>query len=128
LKRARTTEFGDFWHHGSPISIHERLGNAWWAWMAWIFTLEEAAVYIGQKSSHIEHRNGEIVMPMTLCVRAMLLAYAIECAFKGLWVKNGNKIVMGGKYVGVAGAKDHDLMQRDFWTKHAEQDNKPDLR
>ncbi len=111
LKRTLTTEFGDFWHRGSPSSVHERLGNAWWAWMAWVFTLEEAAAYIGQRLSHIEGRNGEVVMPLTLCVRAMLLAYAIECALKGLWVRNGNKIVMGGRYVGVTGAKDHDLMQ-----------------
>jgi hypothetical protein len=50
-------------------------------------------------------------MPLTLCVRAMLLGYAIECALKCLWVKKGNKIVANGKYVGVPGAKDHDLMQ-----------------
>jgi hypothetical protein len=30
---------------------------------------------------------------------------------KGLWVKNGNNIVVNGKYVGVAGANDHNLIQ-----------------
>lgn len=79
--------------------------------MAWAFTLEEAAADIGQRSSHIENRNGEVVMPLVLCVRAMLLGYAIECALKGVWVKNGNKIVMNARYVGVTGAKDHNLIQ-----------------
>jgi hypothetical protein len=111
LKTTRTTEFGNIWTDGNPKSVHERLGNAWWAWMAWVFTLEETATYIGERSFHIEDRKGEVVMPLALCVRAMLLGYAIECALKGLWVKKGNKIVIDGKYARVAGAKDHDLMQ-----------------
>jgi len=41
----------------------------------------------------------------------MLLGYAIECAFKGLWVKKGNKIVQGGRYVGVPKCQDHNLVQ-----------------
>jgi hypothetical protein len=110
LKRTRTTELGDFWRDGSPNSVHERLGNSWWAWMIWVFTLEQAAAYIGQRSFHVEHQNGQVVMPLTLCVRAMLFGYAIECALKGLWVKKGNKIVLNGKYVGVSGSKDHDLV------------------
>lgn len=79
--------------------------------MAWVLTLEETAECIGQSYSHIQARSGEVVMPLPLCVRAMLLGYAIECALKGLWVKSGHKIVAVGKYVGVAGAKDHDLTQ-----------------
>ncbi len=111
MRRTRATEFGDFWRSGSPTSVHERLGNAWWAWMVWVNTLEETAECIGQSSSHIQGHNGEVMMPLTLCVRAMLLGYAIECALKGLWVKDGHKIATGGRYVGVTGAKDHDLMQ-----------------
>lgn len=111
MRKTLSTEFGDFWKDGSPGSVHERLGNAWLAWMAWVFTLEESAAYIGERSFHIERPNGEVVMPLTLCVRAMLLGYAIECGLKGLWVKKGNKIVQGGKYVGVAKCRDHDLVQ-----------------
>jgi hypothetical protein len=110
LNRTRATELGDFWRVGAPDSSHELLGNAWWAWMVWVFTLEETAECIGQNYSHIK-RSGEVVMPLALCVRAMLLGYAIECALKGLWVKSGHKIVAVGKYVGVAGTKDHDLTQ-----------------
>jgi hypothetical protein len=79
--------------------------------MAWVFTLEESAACIGERSFHIVRPNGEVVMPLTLCVRAMLLGYTIECALKGLWVKKGNKVVQNGKYVGVGRGQDHDLVQ-----------------
>jgi hypothetical protein len=111
LGRILRTELSDFWRDGSPGSVHARLGNAWWAWMAWVLTLEESAACIGEREFHIESPNGEVVMPLTLCVRAMLLGYAIECALKGLWVKKGNKVVENGKYVGVGKGKDHDLVQ-----------------
>ena len=32
-------------------------------------------------------------------------------ASKGLWVRNGNKLIDGGKYLRVPGARDHDLVQ-----------------
>lgn len=48
---------------------------------------------------------------MTLCVHAMLIGYAIECALKGLWVKKGHMLVDRGRYRGVQGARDHDLVQ-----------------
>lgn len=79
--------------------------------MAWVFTLEESAAYIGERSFHVVRPNGEVVMPLTVCVRAMLLGYAIECALKGLWVKKGNKVVQNGKYVRVGRGQDHDLVQ-----------------
>ena len=50
-------------------------------------------------------------MPMVLCVRAMLLGHAIECALKGLWVRKGNKLIKDGKYVGIRGVPDHDLVK-----------------
>jgi len=113
LGRTLTTEFGDFWRDGSLSSVHARLGNAWWAWMAWVFTLEESAACIGERSFHIENPNGDVVMPLTLCVRAMLMGYAIECALKALWVKKGNKVVdvKKGKYVGVGKSQHHELVQ-----------------
>jgi hypothetical protein len=111
LGRILRTEFGDFWKDGSPGSAHARLGNARWAWMAWVLTLEESAARIGESEFHIEYPNGEVVIPLTLCVRAMLLVYAIECALKCLWVKKGNKVVENGKYVGVGKGQDHDLVE-----------------
>jgi len=79
--------------------------------MAWALTLEDSAGYIGDRSFHVRRPDGAVVMPLTLCVRAMLLGYAIECALKGLWVKKGNQIVQSGQYVGVAKCRDHDLVQ-----------------
>lgn len=90
--------------------MHERMGNSWVAWLAWAFALEEAEVSLGDRTSHwIE--KGQVVMPMLLCVRAMLLGYALECCLKALWVKRGNKLIHNGKYEGVKGANDHDLVQ-----------------
>jgi hypothetical protein len=44
-------------------------------------------------------------------VELMLDGMAIECLLKALWAKQGHKLVNGGKYVGVHGAGDHDLVQ-----------------
>lgn len=45
-------------------------------------------------------------------VERMLQGFAVECLLKGLWVKQGNKIVSGGKYVGVTGVRgQHDLLK-----------------
>ena len=42
----------------------------------------------------------------------MLTGYAIECAFKCLWVKTGHRMVEKGKFVGVRGTgADHNLVQ-----------------
>jgi hypothetical protein len=40
----------------------------------------------------------------------MLRGFAVECLQKGLWVKRGGTICRDGKYVGVKGAGDHDLL------------------
>ncbi|PYR93555.1 MAG: hypothetical protein DMF84_09135 [Acidobacteria bacterium] len=50
-------------------------------------------------------------MPTTLSVYGMLLGYAIECALKGIWVLQGNKLVDNGAYVGISGTGEHDLLQ-----------------
>jgi hypothetical protein len=94
----------------NPAKVHERLGNAWWAWTWWVHVLEESAGQLEENASYTEHPKGHIVMPATFSVRAMLLGYAIECAVKGLWVRSGKKIVKDGKFVGVPVA-DHDLLR-----------------
>lgn len=105
-----TTEFGSVWDGSDPAGVYERIGNAWLAWLAWAIVLEDAEVYLGQRAVHREHK-GEVVMPMLLCVRAMLLGYAIECALKALWLRMGNKLIRDGRYRGVTGANDHNLPQ-----------------
>ena len=41
----------------------------------------------------------------------MLKGFAVENLLKALWLKRGNKLAVGGKYVGVNGATDHNLLQ-----------------
>jgi hypothetical protein len=112
-KQLRRIEFGDMWGDGhTPSQNHERWGNHWMEWSYWIFVLEDAARMIGEQAHHHVEQDGQVVMPSVLAVRAMLLGYAIECAMKCYWIKQGNKIVENGKFVGVRGAgADHNLVQ-----------------
>ena len=80
--------------------------------MYWVFVPERSARIIGEHESHQEDKDGEIVMPAVLTGRAMLTGYAIECAFKCLWVKTGHRMVEKGKFVGMRGTgADHNLVQ-----------------
>ena len=101
------------WGDGdTPSSNHERWGNHWMAWSYWIFVLEDAARMIGEQSHHHVAEDGAVVMPAVLAVQAMLLGYAIECALKCSWIKQGNKMVKSSKFIGVPGAgADHNLLQ-----------------
>jgi len=112
-RRLRTVEFGDMWSVGeTTVQNHKRWGNHWMAWSYWVYVLEDAARVIGEQAHHDEDRNGNVVMPAVLAVRAMLLGYAIECAMKGYWVKRGNNMVQNGKFIGVPGAgAEHNLVQ-----------------
>ncbi len=109
-KPERTTDFGSVWDDENPVAMHERFGNLWLSWVAWSITLEHAEIALGLHATH-SREPGKVVMPMLLAVRAMLLAYSLECRFKALWLRNGDQLVRGGKYVGVKGANDHDLVQ-----------------
>jgi hypothetical protein len=104
-----TTEFGSVWDWADPVGMHERIGNLWLAWFAWANVLEEAEVYLGEQETH-RKQKGQVIMPILLCVRAMLLGYAIECSLKALWIRKGNKIISNGKYQGVKRANDHNLI------------------
>lgn len=112
-KRLPTIEFDDMWAAGeTTIENQQRWGNHWMAWSYWVYVLEDAARMIGEQAHHEENRNGDVVMPAVLAVRAMLLGYAIECAMKCCWVKRGSNMVHNGKFIGVprAGAE-HNLVQ-----------------
>ena len=50
--------------------------------------------------------EGKVLFP-----ELMLRGFAVECLLKGLYVKAGNKLASGGKYLGVKGASDHNLLQ-----------------
>jgi hypothetical protein len=107
----KTTEWGSVWDAPDPAKMHERMGNLWVAWIWWASTLKDAAVVLGQCATHTKLPGGEMEMPSLLAVRAMLLGYALECTFKALWLRNGNSLVKGGKYVGLPHTHDHNLVQ-----------------
>lgn len=41
----------------------------------------------------------------------MLRGFAVECLLKALWVKRGGTVCVGGRYVGIKGAADHNLVE-----------------
>jgi hypothetical protein len=104
-------EFGQIWKPSTPAQSHQRFGNLWLSWVFWMSALDEAQMCLGDRGTHRKGKNGEIVMPTILAVRAMLLAYAVECGLKALWLRKGNQLIVGGKYRRVKGAQDHNLVQ-----------------
>lgn len=49
----------------------------------------------------------------------MLLGFALECGLKALWLRRGNDLIVNGRYRGVSGAHDHDLVQLAHATQFA---------
>jgi hypothetical protein len=75
----------------------------------WVFVLEDST-YLIRYHSPYRRASGNETMPLTLCVSAMLVGYAVECALKARWLKKGNKLVAGGRYKRIPGTGDHDLL------------------
>lgn len=50
--------------------------------------------------------EGKILFP-----ELMLRGFAVECLLKGSYLKAGNTLASGGKYLGIKGVRDHDLPQ-----------------
>jgi hypothetical protein len=109
--KKKIPEFGQIWDPADPAQSHQRFGNHWIAWMFWMFALDDAQVCLSTREAHHKGKNGDIIMPAVLAVRAMLLGYAVECGLKALWLRAGNQLISAGKYQGVKGAKDHNLVQ-----------------
>lgn len=108
--RNTATEWGNWFHEGNIVATHARLGNSWWAWLWWMFVLEGAADKIWNQSGYTKMNSKTIMMDASLSVHAMLVGYAIECGLKGVWVARGNPLVRDGRYAGLTGAADHDLV------------------
>ena len=123
-------EFGQIWDSDDPAQSRHRFGNHWIAWMFWMFALDDAQMYLSERETHRNGKNGDVVMPAVLAVRAMLLWYAVECGLKALWLRKDNQLISGGKQKGIKGAQDHNLVQLanvvgftitwgDFWQESA---------
>jgi hypothetical protein len=56
---------------------------------------------------------GDILPPESRvgAVCLMLRGMAVECLLKGLWLRHGNELVRDGRYIGIPGAGDHNLVQ-----------------
>ena len=107
----RINEFGAIWDVADPVGAHEKFGNLWISWLAWMFPLEDAELSLRERASYRKGKNGEVIMPLLYGVRAMLLGFALECGLKALWLRHGHKLIVNRKYKGVKGANDHDLLQ-----------------
>jgi hypothetical protein len=76
----------------------------------WVFTLEDAAYLIRRQSAY-RGKSKASEMPQTLCVCAMLFAYAVECALKAKWLRIGQKLIQGGRYARIPNCGHHDLVE-----------------
>jgi hypothetical protein len=92
-------------------ALYEEVGNNRNAWLVWADTLWEAAKLLRPASQPSKLPDGTELMVSTAAVYAMLLGYTLECTLKGLWVKQGHKIVEGGRYIDVPGVGSHRLLE-----------------
>lgn len=98
------------------IKNYDRTANASVSWILASDSLQAAARILKAHRDRfnptqlsIGHKlpdEGKVLFP-----ELMLKGFAVECLLKALWLKHGNKLAIGGKYVGVKGAADHDLLQ-----------------
>ena len=64
-----------------------------------------------EESSEIEIDGEKVKVPFlrSYWPKIMIRAFALECLIKALWLKNGNILYQGEKYVGIDGMKLHHL-------------------
>ena len=98
------------------ILEYDKNGNLPLAWETSADDLIVAANVLMEKREEIATEATPIGAPtppeiMTLSTELMLRGYAIECLLKGIWVSQGNQIVQNGKYIGVTGANQHNLIE-----------------
>ena len=99
------------WDDWFTVDLYEDIGNRGSAWLTWAEALWQAAQQVEAISRSVALPDGTEVMPTTASVYAMLLGYALECTLKGLWVEGGRIIVANGRYQGIDGVIDHQLLQ-----------------
>ena len=98
------------------IAEYDKNGNLPLAWEMSADDLIVAANVLMEKREEIPAEAIPVGAPtpperMTLSTELMLRGYAIECLLKGIWVSQGNQIVKNGKYIGVTGANQHNLIE-----------------
>jgi len=98
------------------IKLYDRTGNTSAAWILAGDSLQAAARILKAHRDRFDPTQlnvGDNVPDegKALFPELMLKGFAVECLLKALWLKRGNKLAVGGKYVGVKGAADHDLLK-----------------
>lgn len=102
----------EFWNRQFDIGGNE---PAWWFTTA--FSLRTAADVLesfqGPLMSQVKTKvtRSDYEQQSIKRVHAMLLAMAMECLLKALWLKYGGTLAKGGKYIRIPSAKDHRLDQ-----------------
>ncbi len=98
------------------IKHYDRTGNTPTAWILAAGSLQAAARILKAHRDLFDPSQlkvgdnvpdeGKVLFP-----ELMLRGFAVECMLKALWLKRGNKLAVGGKYVGIKGAANHNLLQ-----------------
>jgi hypothetical protein len=88
---------------------YERVGNFPRAWQMCADQLLLASRIL-QKEAAADESVSSLstqVAPVGLMLRGM----AVECLLKALWIKNGNKLTVNGRFLGIPRTGSHDLNQ-----------------
>src|SRR5262245_22288958 len=94
------------------IEQHTWAGNSPETWRSCADDLLAAALVLRQRRHSTDPCAVPMHQPWRLHpIELMLSGLAVECLFKALWVKRGNRLTSERKYVGIPGAGDHDLVQ-----------------
>ncbi len=98
------------------IKNYNRTGNTPTAWIVAADSLQAAARILKAHRDRFDPMQLNVpdedkVLFKVLFPGLMLKGFAVECLMKALWLKRGNKLVVNGKYVGIKGAADHNLLQ-----------------
>ena len=100
------------------IANYDTVGNMHGAWGSHASCLLEAAKILKtafDAAYLIADKAGPgEALPAALYVHPteiMLRGFALECFFKALWLKRGNKLAKDGKFLGISGVGSHELVQ-----------------
>ncbi len=94
------------------VEQHTWAGNSPDTWRSCAGDLRAAAAVLRERRESIDPSSAPFSEAWRLHpAELMLKGMAIECFLKALWVKRGHKLAKDGKYVGISGAADHDLVQ-----------------
>jgi hypothetical protein len=96
--------------------MYDQVGNLSVAWQSSAESLLAAASLLRTAREAARATPLHVGDPISDAERShpselMLRGFALECLFKAVWVKRGNKLASGGKLQPIKGAAPHDLLQ-----------------